>query len=132
MKKLLFFAVSVFLSYGLNLFGQDATGRVIGAVTDPTGAAIAGAKVTVTNTATQVPRETTTDNEGNYQVLEVPIGSYRVSIEHPGFSRVVTDPQVLNIGQSLRIDVKMAVGAVTETVQVQTQAAGVETVNATL
>src|SRR5947209_8983526 len=131
MKKLLF-GISVFLFSGFALFGQDATGRVIGTITDPTGAGIPGAKVTVTNTATQVSRETVSDSEGSYQVLEVPIGNYRVSVEHPGFSRTVTDPQVLNINQSLRIDVRLTVGATTETIQVQAQTAGVETVNATL
>ena len=132
MSKLFFTSVFAFLFSALSLLGQDASGRVIGTVTDPTGAAIAGAKVTVTNVATQVSRETTSDNQGNYQILEVPIGSYRVNVEHPGFSKVVTDPQVLNIGASLRMDVKLTVGATTETVQVQGQAAGVETVNATL
>ena len=132
MSKLFLSSAFACLFSALSLFGQDATGRVIGTVTDPTGAAIAGAKVTVTNVATQVPRETVSDTEGNFQILEIPIGSYRVNVEHPGFSRAVTDPQVLNIGQSLRIDVKLTVGATTETVQVQGQASGVETVNAML
>ncbi|MDQ2945552.1 MAG: carboxypeptidase-like regulatory domain-containing protein [Acidobacteriota bacterium] len=132
MSKLLFTSVFAFLFSALSLFGQDASGRIIGTVTDPTGATIAGAKVVITNIATQVSRHTTSDNQGNYQILEVPIGSYRVNVEHPGFSRVVTDPQVLNIGASLRMDVKLTVGATTETVQVQGQASGVETVNATL
>ncbi|MDP8983143.1 MAG: carboxypeptidase regulatory-like domain-containing protein [Acidobacteriota bacterium] len=124
--------LAVFLVATSSLFGQEASGRVIGTVTDPTGAAVPGAKITVTNFATKVARDTVTDNQGNFQVLELPIGSYQVTVEHTGFSRVVTEPTPLEINQSLRIDVKMTVGTTTETVQVAAQAVGVETVNATL
>lgn len=111
---------------------QDATGRVIGTVTDPQGGVISGARVTVTNTATKVSRETLTNEEGYYQVLEVPIGSYRVAAEHTGFSKVLTDPQTLNINQSLRVDIKMAVGTVAETVQIEGVSSSVETIVSTL
>ncbi len=59
MSKLLFTSVFAFLFSALSLFGQDASGRIIGTVTDPTGATIAGAKVVITNIATQVSRHTT-------------------------------------------------------------------------
>ena len=58
---------------------QSSTGRVVGTVTDPGGAIIAGAKVTVTNVGTGVHWETTTRQDGSYQVLELPIGNYSVS-----------------------------------------------------
>jgi hypothetical protein len=125
-------AASVLFLAGSFLSAQDATGRVVGSVTDPTGAAITAAKVTVINTETKVTRETQSDNQGNYQILDLPIGAYSVSVEHPGFSRVVTESQRLNINQSLRIDLKLSVGSTTETVQVQAQAVGVETINATI
>lgn len=111
---------------------QDATGRVAGTVTDPSGAVIVGAKVTVTDVATQVTRNTVTGNDGSYQVLQVPIGSYTVTVEAPGFRRLVTTPAVLRINETLRIDVKLEVGATSDVVRVEADAAGVETVNATL
>jgi hypothetical protein len=111
---------------------QDATGRVAGTVTDPSGAVISGAKVTVTNAATDVSRETTTGTDGAYQVLQVPIGDYRVAAEAPGFRRTVTSDSPLRINETLHIDVKLEVGATTETIQVEALAAGVETVNSTL
>ncbi len=111
---------------------QDATGRVIGTVTDPSGGVLVGAKVTVTNTETKVTRETITGDNGSYQVLLVPIGNYSVTAEAPGFRRVVTSDAPLRINESLRIDIKMEVGSTSEEVQVEANAGGVETVVATL
>lgn len=111
---------------------QDATGRIIGTVTDSQGAVIGGAGVNVTNAQTLVETKTTTDAEGRYQVLFVPIGTYRVTAEHTGFRRTVVEGQTLQINQSLRVDMKLEVGAVTETVSVQSETTGVETVTATL
>ena len=111
---------------------QNATGRIIGTVTDAQGAAIAGAKVTVTNTGTNVHWNTVTSGDGYYQVLELPVGTYSVGAEHEGFSKVVTAAEPLDINQALRIDVHMKVGSLTDVVRVEAQAAQVETVNATL
>jgi hypothetical protein len=81
---------------------QDATGRIVGNVTDPSGAPILGAAVTVTNEGTQISRTTTTDNDGFYQVLSLPIGAYRVAIEAQGFRRESFAHQTLQINQSRR------------------------------
>src|ERR1700730_3998027 len=132
MKKLFPLAIAVSLFSGLSLLGQDVTGRVIGTVTDPSGSVIPKAKVTVTNVETGVSSEATTTEDGTYQVLLLPVGSYRVTAEAPGFRKAVTTPAKLDVDRSLKSDVKLEVGATTETVQVQAGASGVETVNATL
>ena len=111
---------------------QDATGRIYGTVYDPQGAVIPGAQITVTNTATQDSRVSSTDKEGLFQVLALPIGNYKVTAEHAGFRTVVSAEQKLLINQALRIDFKMQVGAANQTVEVGAEAAPVETVNATL
>ncbi|MGB7586443.1 MAG: carboxypeptidase regulatory-like domain-containing protein [Terriglobales bacterium] len=111
---------------------QEATGRIAGTITDSTGAVIPGVEVTVTNTATQVSRNTTTGHDGYYQVLALPIGNYTVTAEHAGFRTVVSAAYKLLINQALRVDIKMEVGAANQTVEVGAQAAPVETVNATL
>ncbi len=98
---------------------QDATGRVVGRVTDQAGAVIPNVKVTVLAVDTQLTRETLTGGDGAFQVLSLPIGSYSVQIEHPGFKKVMTTPQKLLINQSLRVDVTLEVGQVTSTVEVQ-------------
>jgi len=111
---------------------QEATGRIVGTVSDPTGAVIPNVQVTVTNTATGISRKTVTDREGYYQLLALPIGNYKVTAEHQGFRTVISDQQKLLINQALRFDIRMEVGAASQTVEVGAQAAPVETVNATL
>jgi hypothetical protein len=111
---------------------QDATGRVIGTITDQQGAVIPGVQITVTNSATQVSRKTMTDHEGSYQILALPIGNYKVTADHEGFRTVVSNENKLLINQSLRIDIRMEVGTTTQTVEVGAEAAPVETVNPTL
>jgi hypothetical protein len=132
MSRLFFCFGVVFLLFAASLTGQDATGRVVGTVVDPSGAVIAGVRIVVTNINTGVNRETSTDSEGNYQILDLPIGVYRVTAEKPGFSKVITGDQKLLIGQTLRTDISMKVGATTTTVEVQEVASSVETVGATL
>jgi outer membrane receptor protein involved in Fe transport len=124
--------VLLVLTLALPLSAQNATGRITGAVTDPQGAAVPGARVRVTNVGTNVHWDAVTNADGSYQVLDLPIGNYKVAVEHEGFAKAVTDTQALEINQTLHIDIRMKVGAITETVSVQAQAAQVETANATL
>jgi hypothetical protein len=111
---------------------QDATARITGTAADSTGAVIPGVQVTITNTATQISREATTDHDGFYQVLALPIGSYRVTATRDGFRTVESTEYKLLINQALRLDFKMQVGTATEKVDVGAEAAPVETVTATL
>lgn len=113
-------------------FAQNATGRVTGTVTDQQGAVVAGADVNVTNSATQISSTTTTRSDGTYEVLNLPIGPYHVEVEHEGFNKVITKDSKLEINQSLRIDVALTLGAVSQTVTVESQAPIVETVNPTV
>lgn len=113
-------------------FSQEATGDFHGMVTDPSGAAIPDAKVTVTNVATQVSRETVSDRDGSFKVLSLPIGTYRVTVEKEGFKKLVSDPKVLHINEAIRLDITLEVGAISEVVEVTAEAAAVETVHNTL
>lgn len=113
-------------------WSQDATGRITGLVTDSSGAVISDAKVTVENLATTLRTTVQTDSTGLYQALLLPIGAYRVTVEAAGFRKVVVDDLKLQINQTLRTDIRMEVGQVSETVQVEGQTTGVETVNVTL
>src|SRR5690242_17846381 len=122
--------IALFVSLASFAVAQDATGRIIGVVTDPTGALVPNAAVTVTNTATGLTRNAVTAEDGTYQVLLLPIGTYKVTVEHAGFRKTMTDASQLDINQSLRVDVRLEVGATTDTVQVEANAAIVETASA--
>ena len=117
---------------GSALQAQDATGRIIGNVSDPSGAPIPGAHVTVTNAGTKIVQTTSTDARGFYQILSLPIGEYEVAVEAPDFRKEVFTNQKLEINQSLRLDAKLAIGQASETVEVTSQAANVETVSETI
>ena len=112
---------------------QDATGKIVGTVFDPTGGAVAGATVRVTNVANQASKVAVTDTSSFYQILQLPVGDYRVTAEAPGFSKIVSEGKnALDINQTLRIDLKLQIGQVTDTVSVSSEAPGVETQNSTV
>ena len=131
MKK---FRLAVLLAFCgiLPASAQTANGRIVGVVTDPQGAVVPDAKVTVTNTATNQSHDTVSAADGTYQVLDLPIGKYTVTAQHAGFTKVVTAASDLLINQSLRVDLQLTVGQTSETVVVQADAANVETINSTI
>src|SRR2546427_5241435 len=114
------------------LWSQTATGRIVGTVTDPTGAVIPGVTITATNVDTTVTYTAITNEQGAYQAPLLPIGMYTVSADQPGFQRAVTKPEKLEINQSLRVDIRMAVGARTDEIVVQEGISHVETITPTL
>jgi outer membrane receptor protein involved in Fe transport len=111
---------------------QNAAARIVGNLTDPNGAAVPSTKITVVNVATQVHYDTTSNNDGYFQALDLPIGRYNVTIEGNGFRKVTYENQLLQINQVLRIDAKLEIGSVSEVIEVKEQATVVETVNPTL
>jgi len=125
-------AIALALCAILPAMAQTANGRIVGVITDPQGAIVPGAQITVTNTATDETRRTRSGPDGTYQVLDLPIGNYTVTAEHPGFNKTATAPRELLINENLRVDVQLAVGRTTETVLVQGEAVNVETLNSTI
>jgi hypothetical protein len=97
---------------------QFETATVVGTVRDSSGAVVPQAKVTLTNTQTGVSQERTTDANGNYEFFTVRIGTYVVTAEKSGFSIALVDNVQVTVGARQRVDLSMAVGQVTETVQV--------------
>jgi outer membrane receptor protein involved in Fe transport len=116
----------------LAALAQDATGTIAGVISDPTGAVVQQAKVSVTNVGTKITQQTATDKNGFYQVSHLPIGSYTVTVEQSGFSKETSSPSALDINQTLRVDLKLQIGAVSNEVSVDSQASTVETENSTV
>jgi hypothetical protein len=100
---------------------QVNTGDILGRVVDPTGAVIAGAKVTVTNPATGFSRETTTGPTGDFAVTLLPVDVYKVTIEATGFAKTVYEKVELSIGQKLTLEVSLKLAAGQQTVTVTEQ-----------
>jgi Carboxypeptidase regulatory-like domain len=97
---------------------QAVTGTILGLITDSTGAVMPGATVTLTNTGTGLLRVVTTDNNGEFTAPSLPTGTYSVKAELSGF-KTVTRPDIpLGVDQRVRIDVKLEIGAVEESVTV--------------
>ena len=119
--------------FSASLLGQDATGKITGIVTDPSGAVVANAVVTVTNLGTNVAKQTLSDASGFYQVPLLPIGRYKVTATAAGFEKVMMVPQnALEINQTMRVDIQLPVGKLSDTVTVESEANLVETENATV
>src|SRR5208283_2973832 len=109
------------------LFAQFDTAEVVGTVRDPTGGAIPKATVTLTNLETGIQATTSTDENGNYDFFNVKVGRYSVLVEHSGFSKSTATNVDVNVGARQRVDVAMKVGAITESVEVVSAAAALET-----
>jgi hypothetical protein len=100
------------------LAAQAVTGTILGLITDSTGAVMPGATVTLTNTGTGLVRVVNTDSNGEYTVPSLPTGTYSVKAELSGF-KTMTRPDIpLGVDQRMRIDVKLEIGAVEESVTV--------------
>src|ERR1700733_600483 len=104
----------------------DVTGSINGVVRDPSQAVIKGAKVTVTNTQTNLSQHTVTAEDGSYRFLALPVGSYTVNVTTPGFQQFNATDIVLKVNDQLRIDVALKVGNIQEQMSVQADATQVE------
>ncbi len=110
------------------VWGQAiSTSQLKGTVQDPSGSAIPGAVVTVTQTATGISRSVTTGADGGYLFTELAVGPYQLQVTKEGFSKSVRSGIVLQVASNPTIDVTMKVGAVNEQVVVEAAAAMVET-----
>ncbi len=107
-------------------------GTFVGTVTDPTGAAVPGATVRVSRENPAFRREVTTDDAGNYLIQQVPPGAYRLTFEKNGFQKTENLDANLSAAQTVRIDARLTVGSVSETIQVETRAAQVDTATANI
>src|SRR5579864_5673924 len=111
---------------------QQATAQVSGKVTDPSGAVVPGAEVVLTNTSTAVAKKTTANKDGIYLFTFVPVGSYELSVTQKGFQKFQQKGITLDINQNAKIDVALQVGSTSEVVEVNANAAQVDTQTATL
>jgi len=111
---------------------QLVTAALRGAVTDPQGAAVSDAEVTITDMGTAFTRTVKASSDGVYNFPDLPLGSYRLRVSHPGFKAVEWTSIVLHVADSVVINVKLEVGPVSEQVTVEASAIQVETTSGDL
>jgi hypothetical protein len=98
--------------------GQAVKGALLGNITDEGGLAVPGATVTITETSTNISYNTVTNDSGNYVFSNLKDGTYKVVGELPGFKKVIRDGVIVSVNTTQRVDLKMAVGAIEESVTV--------------
>jgi Carboxypeptidase regulatory-like domain/TonB dependent receptor len=108
-------------------FAQSTGGRILGRVEDTSGAVLANVKVTATNDATGIVRETKTNASGDYVFPEVPVGTYTLSFDLSGFKTNVRKSVALDLNQVINLNISMQVGASKEVVEVTSEAPLVDT-----
>jgi Carboxypeptidase regulatory-like domain len=113
--------------------GQMAdTGSVAGTVSDPSGAAVAGAAVALTDTSTNAQRTTASNEAGRYVFPNVPPGTYNMTATKTGFTIAKLNKLVVTVGTTLTVSIPMELGAVTQTVEVSATNAELQTANSTI
>jgi hypothetical protein len=116
------FVTLVLLTFvGFALFAQD-TATIVGTVTDPSGATVAGADVVVVNIETQFSRSVQTATNGQYVAASIPTGGYQITVTAQGFQKLVRTGVQLTAASTLNVDLQLAVGNVSETVAVSSTA----------
>lgn len=115
-----------------SLQGQSGNATITGTVTDPSGAAINGATITVRDAATGFSRTTVSNETGNYNLPGLRPGVYTVNVESQGFRRYQQSNFQVEVDQTARLDVQMQLGQTTEVVEVQATAQLLHTENATV
>jgi hypothetical protein len=111
---------------------QVDRGAIVGTITDPTGARISNAQITITNRDTGQPVHITTDDEGNYSAKLLKIGTYSISATKQGFERTVQASVDVAVNQSVRVDLALKLGATSETVEVKGAAPLLQTESSSL
>lgn len=128
MYRLLLFAALC----GAAAMGQTATGVLNGRVSDPSGASIPGAKVTIENQATGVKQEGPTNSEGRFFNGFVLPGSYRLTVEKAGFGKHVENNITVNVQQTVTLEIALKIGDTATTVEVSANAAQLATETSSL
>src|SRR5689334_12413889 len=123
-------AIGMLIFAGI-VFGQTF-GEVTGRVTDPTGAAVPGSEITITNTNTNAARQTVTTDAGDYTFPSLAPGSYKLRVEHAGFKASTSENFDVQVQQVVRLDVALQLGQVSESIEVSATSTLLQAENATI
>jgi hypothetical protein len=130
MRQLLRFAVVILLVAGFSQ-AQTFRGAINGTVVDPSGAVVAGAEVRAINNGTGVALSTASTSEGQFSFQDLPLGSYRITVNAPGFQPVNVDNVSVAAGSVYTLPVKLTMGQQTTAIEVSAASVAVDTTTAT-
>src|SRR5437588_10229804 len=99
--------VIVTLLFAPSLLLADVTGSSLGVVRDPSQAVIKGARITITNTQTNLSQQTVSADDGSYRFLALPVGTYRLNATVAGFQQFNATDIVLKVNDQLRVDIPL-------------------------
>jgi hypothetical protein len=117
-----FVSVAVFTSIGYSAFGQSTKAELFGVVRDPSGLPVDSAIVTLTNVATAIEQQNSTDTGGGYHFFALNAGSYQIGVSKQGFKTLKRDGLNISIGSQTAVDLSMEVGDATQSVEVTASA----------
>jgi len=123
---------AILMALASNASAADVTGAIAGFVKDSTGANVPGVTVTVTNVGTGATFNGKSDPTGSYSVVDLPVGVYNLAAEVSRFKKFISNDIRVQVNETLRLDITLEVGAVTQTVEVSGQVSTVDTEHATL
>src|SRR5277367_5231172 len=109
-RIILVFGLMFVLLAAVSLSAQTFRGAILGTVTDPSGAVVAGAKVSAKNVGTGLERTTDTSADGSFSLPELPIGTYTVTVTQTGFQTFVATGVTVDVATERRIDAAMKPG----------------------
>src|ERR1700678_2776855 len=115
------------LGFALSMFAQSDRGTITGTIADPAGAVVANANIEVRNLETGAMYTAGSTTTGNYTVAQLPVGTYELGVNVPGFKRYLRQGLTVLATQTLRIDVALEVGSNTESVTVTAEASLLKT-----
>jgi len=124
--------LGVIVSFTVPALSQSTSGRIVGRTADPTGAVLAGVKITLVNEATGANRSTQSNTNGDYNFVEVVPGSYRVEYELTGFKKNIQTGVLVDVNQVVTLNSTLQVGATQEVVEVTSEAPQVDTTSTQL
>src|SRR5436309_11683225 len=133
-SRLVIAAIGVLFVLALLRFpalSQEFRGQIGGRVLDPSGAAVPGAQITVTNTASNSPSASIANEAGVYRVLYLTPGKYVITVEAPGFKKLVREGIEVRVGDLLNLDLTLELGGASDTVRVTAESPLLETSTAT-